>query len=1241
MPILTGDIKLVASQVMDDVPEGGGAPTATVITDGTSNAIFPDISELDRAGGRVNLRKLHVSVQTTDTDTYMGSNVIIAEPPADPNVSITLFTTRDTFDRRAAAANTIESYLIRASMWPGFLLENHVAGQRVIQIFQRPTQADPTIGRTLVLVMNEDQAGERLQYVRVIRVESTIGTYMHSDGTEYQAKVCTCEISDVLRYAFAGSSPSKTFAPAAGKTLIRDTSVADAGAYCGVVALKQAAGLGASKVSTKSVYTQLVPSAATEKVELDITPTATRTLTLASTPREVKVGMAPHSMRVKIGQENRSYSYIQILHPLPAPGSVEVSFMALGEWYSLLDDGAGGFTGEGAGTVNYLTGTISVTLPALPDSSSSLIFAWGEKLGYTNMSGLATFRQPEFSFDLSNKGIDPGSLVITWLSGGVLKTAMAAADGTLSGDASGFVAHTIGQVSLRPSAMLDSGGEFSLSYTWSTTRTETKTGLSASSGGVVTFSTDEVPVEGSVMVEWITTRQVSATSGSKLASGSSTKSASSNSGTSSTQAMASKTIHHNAAPAYSVSYSGGGTIGSGSSGSTGWVSSGAIAPPAIPWLPAWDETTVSARLVTASVTSDTASGSSSKLTISSSQVSDTVISVYHSITENGSGGFLNTLGTINYGGKTVTLKVVDPSTTALSYSNDTESASDFSAAQTSSSADPGQTAGWYRDFVPANSASLSSSSGGSSSAQGGSYTTTSVKEVFDGTALFVTYRTGASASTPHTESFAPGVVQIDLAPYTQSRIVPNSIRFTWMGHVYQDLDGKLYRDPTTGSPGTSAGIVDYITGLAHVTDYIVAGSPSALTLDSLWVNKGGWTTSKVFFRTPSAPIKPGGLSMSILDVSGTQIIATADLNGNIIGDHCLGAIDYQSGVVDMIFGDLVLDSALSAEDKAEWWYAKALTQITAEGKLWRPWPVDPNSLRFNAVSYFYLPLDADLLGIDPVRLPQDGRVTIFRPGGFCVVGNTQSITATVSNGQTINCARVRLSRVRVLGFDGNVINVGYSVDLEAGLVTFTAVSGYSQPVTIEHRVEDMAVVSDVQITGQISFTRQLTHEYPADTSFVSSALVAGDLKARVSVLFDQATWNGTTWQDTVSGSIATGTYNDVLTPIVVTNKGAVSERWALVFTNTSSFNVIGEHVGVIAIGSINADLSPINPATSTPYFTVLALGWGIGWAAGNLLRFNTVGAMTPVWVVRTIQQGPNTGVEHSFTLLSRGDVDRP
>ncbi|PJC15545.1 MAG: hypothetical protein CO065_12060, partial [Comamonadaceae bacterium CG_4_9_14_0_8_um_filter_57_21] len=120
-----------------------------------------------------------------------------------------------------------------------------------------------------------------------------------------------------------------------------------------------------------------------------------------------------------------------------------------------------------------------------------------------------------------------------------------------------------------------------------------------------------------------------------------------------------------------------------------------------------------------------------------------------------------------------------------------------------------------------------------------------------------------------------------------------------------------------------------------------------------------------------------------------------------------------------------------------------------------------------------------------------------------------------------------------------------------------------------------------------------------------------------------------------------GTYNDVLAPIAVTNIGAQTERWALIFTNTTTFNIVGEHVGVIGTGNVNEEQAPLNPATNAPYFTIPVLGWGIGWSTGNVLRFNTVGAMAPVWVVRTIQQGPNTGTNHSFTILSRGDVDRP
>lgn len=194
-------------------------------------------------------------------------------------------------------------------------------------------------------------------------------------------------------------------------------------------------------------------------------------------------------------------------------------------------------------------------------------------------------------------------------------------------------------------------------------------------------------------------------------------------------------------------------------------------------------------------------------------------------------------------------------------------------------------------------------------------------------------------------------------------------------------------------------------------------------------------------------------------------------------------------------------------------------------------------------------------------------------------------------------------------------------------------------MTVEHRIEDMMLVSDAQINGQLTFTRPLTHNYP-EGSYVSSALVAGDTRAYVSTLFDQATWSNV-WQDSVSGSPATGTYNDILHPIEVTNRGALTERWAIQFINSTSFNVIGEHVGVIATGNTSSDLAPLNPATGTPYFTVQSEGWGLGWATGNVLRFNTVGAFYPVWVARTILQGPETEPDDGFTLLIRGDVDRP
>jgi len=67
MTIYKDDIKLMASQRMTDTPDGGGRMTGNEIISGEHNTIFPDISDIDRAYGVVNIMSTHLSVQSTDT----------------------------------------------------------------------------------------------------------------------------------------------------------------------------------------------------------------------------------------------------------------------------------------------------------------------------------------------------------------------------------------------------------------------------------------------------------------------------------------------------------------------------------------------------------------------------------------------------------------------------------------------------------------------------------------------------------------------------------------------------------------------------------------------------------------------------------------------------------------------------------------------------------------------------------------------------------------------------------------------------------------------------------------------------------------------------------------------------------------------------------------------------------------------------------------------------------------------
>lgn len=524
MTILTGDIKLLASKVMDDVPNGGGGPTGTVIPDGASNAIFGDVTERQRAGGGVSIRQLHLAVQTGDTDAYMDPSIIVSQPPNDANVSITLSKCA-MFAKRTEIANAIENYLIQGPEWGGYLLENHVAGQRSIQLFQRPGTPTPPIGRTLVLISDEGDPAEKSQYVRITRVEVETRTFTYSSSggfVDYQADVVVCDLTDALRHPFAGSPPDRGYTRGSTKTVVRDTTVADAASFYGVQPLTAVANVGDSVLKVASVYTQLVPSARTEVVALDQRPAAQRSITLATSPRQVTVGAAPHTMRIKIGQENRGFSYTAMLRPLPEPGTLVISYMALGNWYTVVDDGAGGFTGQGAGTIIYTTGSLAITMPAMPDVGSAVIVQWGDRVAFTDRSSQgAAVRAPQYCWRIEAANEDtrvvPGSLTISYTSAGTVRTVTDNGAGALSGAATGTIDYFSRTVQMEPVHMPDAGGQLQVDCQLDTLAVEIIPAGSAGPdpAGFVALTLAQQPAAGTLAIQWATARDVTNTSGAQ------------------------------------------------------------------------------------------------------------------------------------------------------------------------------------------------------------------------------------------------------------------------------------------------------------------------------------------------------------------------------------------------------------------------------------------------------------------------------------------------------------------------------------------------------------------------------------------------------------------------------------------------------------------------------------------------------------------------------------------------------
>lgn len=528
--------------------------------------------------------------------------------------------------------------------------------------------------------------------------------------------------------------------------------------------------------------------------------------------------------------------------------------------------------------------------------------------------------------------------------------------------------------------------------------------------------------------------------------------------------------------------------------------------------------------------------------------------------------------------------------------------------------------------------------------KGGDWGSTAIsEEVLAASTVLVRYAPAQGASAQQTLNVPAKQISIHLRPQSSEAIVPGSLLFSWMGHDYSDADGLLWRDRTATSAGVQCGSVNYADGTATLDDWLPGSDPATLTIRRMWTRKARFTTGLIHGRTATAPIRPGGLTLTAVDMAGDTITAQVDAAGKIEGQLAWGAMDFATGAFQIMFGQFVEDASLAPEQKAEWWYSAADVGKVHAGKIWQPRPVDPATLRYNAVSYTYLPIDSALMGLTPERLPPDGRMPFARAGDYVVIGQTLTSAAlTPVAGNTYNAGRQRLSSIDVLDAAGSgQVRSGYTADLDAGTVTFNDVSGWPAQVLVRARIEVYRRIADVRIDGTVRLTMPVGQDFPRGAVF-STAMRFGNKGAHVLRLFDQQSWNGTAWRDIREGDEATGNYDDTGHPVEVNNRGAITERWALrLRADSQTFDLIGEHLGQIASGSINADFAPVNPHAGTPYFSLKAAGWGSGWVAGNVLFIHTVGAEMSFAFIRSTSPGQPAAPDYSALLAVRGSADRP
>ena len=1186
MTINAEDVKVYESQRLTDEDDGGGRATGNEVIDGNINNLFPDISRLDRTVGDVALRKCFVGVATDNADTYLGAHAIIVEPPADTNVHTVLFDAGSESDQRTSAQQRIESYVVKGAAAQFHLLGNQYEGQRQVVCYQREEQPLPEVGDVFQL---KSTLGEE-QYVRLTEVSGDVQTFTVDDFGDgfitFDRRRLDVSISAPLDFTFEAPDPTPSGPTVTSHSEVFSTEVADAARYWGVSRSTDPAVVGDLSVKVESIYSSLVPSAQLE------TPLIDQFMGLQ--PKDIREAAGSNYTQAITAQY---ISTTQIRAYLIRPAVKGTVSLTLGG-STYLDDGTRTLIRDSGAEpfatleIDHATGLVLGTR----DTGSSTVG--------TDITGSANFR-PGGLFSgnplslgedvtLANRGFNwirtftdakprPGTTVVSYMSLGKWYDLTDPGNGILEGVGSGTVNFTTGTIAITTLALPDVASTIMFSFIIDLADdTEEHSGTNSTVGAEIQIDIGLGIAPGSVVVNYLSgaaakTIDDSVTVG--VLAGDGVGAVDYAGGT----VRFTPTTLPDDGTSITVDHSGVGSNGEYVISSPVFNSAGVITG-----------TIPNAPIEPGSITID-------------GLVSYTLImglerTAFHSMADDGLGGVRHNVANPGYAEASKYWHYGLPAVGTINYTTGA-----FSIEMLH------QWLVYDRTYSVTATATKSA---------GYSTATTTVEEESAGPVTIYYNPAGPSNTAGQTVHSLESILLAPLTGAAVSPLVPGSLMFTLGGTTFIDRDGQIYDqfNSTTGS-ARSVGTINYSDKLISLNTW-PAGSGLGVEVLAAQTLKETLAVDEIIFRTPGRPLRPESMSISITDQAGNVISEVAGVDGSISGASVAGNVNLETGVTSLIFTDGT-----------------------------NPVYIYPDTGRYSAVLFSFLPLDAELIGLNPVRLPSDGRVPVYREGDVLVLSHTTATTAgTPTDGQVITLARDHQASIVVEDSAGVIMDPDqYTGNRITGVVTFASpvvlqaadTTALTPPLSIKDRVEHMTVANDVQITGELSFISPLPHDFPATDTIVSSSIVWGDINSRVYSFFTQRTWNSGSpnWTDARVGDDTTAQYNEIDYPIEFANRGAVTEKWALVFKSTTSFDIVGQTLGIIGTGSIFEDTTPINNNTTFPYFVVRSAGWGSGWANGNVIRFNTEGCLAPLWIARTVLSGMAQEDDDQFTLQIRGDAD--